>query len=267
MNAPALIDLLIPDLKDSLSLFVHGKQDKHVSRQIREEGIWEPYETSLVIKLLSPGSVFVDVGANLGYFSVLAASLVGESGSVVAFEPDPANFELLTASIEGNHFGSRIKAVHAGLSDRACDGRLYLSQDNMGDHQIYAGAVDRKSLPIKLLNGTDFLTQQIPHIDLLKVDTQGSEFQVMSGLMPLLKEQSTSLHILIELTPFSLRESGASGRALIELMAALNLPFWIVDHIEHALVKTSAEELATWCDDVDVCIGDQGFMNILLGNM
>ena len=263
----APVDLRIPGLEHSLAVFVHGQQDKYVSQQIREQGIWEPYETSLVLKLLGPGSVFVDVGANLGYFSLIAASLVGDSGKVVAFEPDPANFELLSASSELNDFASRIQAVEAGLSDRDSEGRLYLSEDNMGDHQIYPGEGDRESLPIALLNGTEFLAPLIPQVDLLKVDTQGSEFQVMTGLMPLLKEQAKAPRIIIELTPFSLRESGASGRELIELMALLDLPFWIIDHIEHQLAETTAEELAEWCDNVDASVGDQGFMNILLGEM
>jgi FkbM family methyltransferase len=261
------IDLHIPGLEQALAVFVHGAQDQYVSRQIREQGIWEAYETSLVLKLLGPGLVFVDVGANLGYFSLIAASLVGDTGKVVAFEPDPANFELLNASIHLNHFDARIQSVEAGLSDQACAGRLYLSEDNMGDHQIYAGEGDRESLPIALLNGTAFLTPLIPQVDLLKVDTQGSEFQVMAGLMPLLKNQQKALRIIIELTPFSLRESGASGRQLIELLALLDLPFWIIDHIEHQLAETTAEELAKWCDNVDASVGDQGFMNILVGEM
>lgn len=261
------IDLRIPGLEQSLAVFVHGQQDKYVSRQIREQGIWEPYETSLVLELLGPGSVFVDVGANLGYFSLIAASLVGDSGRVIAFEPDPANFKLLNASIDLNRFASRIQSVEAGLSDLASEGRLYLSQDNMGDHQIYAGEGDRESLPITLLNGTEFLAPLVSQVDLLKVDTQGSEFQVITGLMPLLKNQLKAPRIIIELTPFSLRESGASGAKLIELLASLDLPFWIIDHIEHQLAKTTAEELAQWCDNVDASVGDQGFMNILVGEM
>jgi hypothetical protein len=52
---------------------------------------------------------------------------------------------------------------------------------------------------------------------------------------------------------------------LIDCLAQLGQPFWIVDHIEHVLAETSAEELAVWCDNVDGCPGDEGFMNILVG--
>ena len=73
MSLPSPIALQIPDFPVPVKLYAHGEQDKYVSRRIRQEGIWEPYETSLVLSLLQPGEVFVDVGANIGYFSILAA--------------------------------------------------------------------------------------------------------------------------------------------------------------------------------------------------
>ncbi len=97
------------------------------------------------------------------------------------------------------------------------------------------------------------------------MDTQGSEYRVMAGLLPLLRELPTCPRIIIELTPLSLRRAGASGRQLIELLAQLGQPFWIVDHVEHRLVESSAAELARWCDEVDAVTGDMGFMNIMLG--
>jgi FkbM family methyltransferase len=261
------VPLQIPRLNTPLHLHIHGEHDLHVSRRIREEGIWEPYETSLVLSLLEPGSVFVDVGANIGYFSVIAASVVGEDGAVFAFEPDPANFALFKASVELNGMDQRIHAVQAGLAATDGSGRLYLSEDNLGDHQIHRADTERASIPIRLLDGGCYLADRLQRIDLLKVDTQGAEYDVMQGLMPLLRSLSATPRILIELTPLSLRQGGASGRALVELLARLEQPMWIVDHLEHRLVHHSPEELADWCDDVDAVAGDEGFMNILLGPM
>lgn len=260
------IDLRIPGLPTPLQLHVHGEQDQFVSRRIREEGIWEPYETSLVMSLLRPGHVCVDVGANIGYFSVLAAALVEEAGAVFAFEPDPENFALLQANAVLNQQQQCITAVQAALSTQAGTAELFLSEDNLGDHQIYAAGDPRRSVPIELLNGSEYLGERLQRLDLLKVDTQGSEYQVMVGLMPLLQALPGGTHILIELTPLSLRQSGASGRELIELLARLQQPFWIVDHIEHRLVASNSAELAQWCDNVDAVVGDMGFMNILVGS-
>jgi len=99
----------------------------------------------------------------------------------------------------------------------------------------------------------------------VKVDTQGSEYGVIAGLMPLFQSLPRVPDLIIELTPLSLRQCGSSGRQLIELLAELGQPFHIVDHIEHRLVSSSADELALWCDNVDAVPGDAGFMNILVG--
>jgi len=265
VNPAIAIDLRIPALSRPLQLYVHGEQDRFVSQRLREDGIWEPYETSLVLTLLRPGDVFVDVGANVGYFSVVAASVVGAQGAVFAFEPDPDNCRLLRANAELNGLDERIIVVEAALSDAAGPGELFLSADNLGDHQVYAGNERRSSVPIDLLQGSEYLAARLQHMNLLKVDTQGAEFQVMTGLMPLLQSLAQPPRIIIELTPYSLREAGASGRALVELLATLGQPLWFIDHIEHCLVATGAEELALWCDNWDRVAGDRGFFNILVG--
>jgi FkbM family methyltransferase len=249
----------------SLRLCIHGEQDQHVSRRLREEGVWEPFETSLLLALLRPGDVFVDVGANIGYFSVLAASRVGDTGAVFAFEPDPENYRLLVANAALNGVAHRVTAVAAALSDAAGQGRLFLSSDNLGDHRVYAGSEPRDSLAITLYQGSEYLTGRLARLDLLKVDTQGSEFQVIAGLMPLLRTLARPPRVLIELTPHALREAGASGRALMELLGSLGQPMWIIDHIEGRLHPSSAQDLALWCDNWDAVPQARGFMNILVG--
>ncbi len=265
LHPASAVELRIPGVSRPLQLYVHGAQDRVVSQRIRDEGIWEPYETSLVLSLLRAGDVFVDVGANVGYFSVLAASVVGPQGAVFAFEPDADNCRLLRANAELNGLGNCITAVEVALSDAAGEGLLFLAVDNLGDHQVYAGDEQRSSVPIALLDGSQYLAGRLQRLDLLKVDTQGAEFRVMSGLMPLLHSLAQPPRIMIELTPHSLRQAGASGRALVELLGTLGQPLWFIDHIEHRLIATGVEELALWCDNWERVAGDRGFFNILVG--
>jgi len=259
------VPLRIPGVSLPLQLIVHGAADRFVSRRIREEGIWEPYETSLVLGALQPGDVFLDVGANIGYFPVIAASRVGRHGKILAFEPDPDNYRLLSRNLELNDCREVVTAFEAGLADENAAGQLFLSEDNAGDHQIFATHGARRSLPVALYNGSDFLRERLHRLDLVKVDVQGAEYAVMAGLLPLLRELPSLPRIILELTPLSLRQAGSSGRALLELLATLDQPSWIIDHIEHRLAPCSYAELARWCDDVDAVPGDAGFMNILLG--
>lgn len=261
----AAVALRIPGLRRPLQLRVHGEKDRYVSRRIRAEGIWEPYETALVLASLQPGDVFVDVGANIGYYPVIATDAVGASGAVLAFEPDPANFRLLQENLAINSCQSVVTAFELGLAERDSTALLYLSADNAGDHQIFAASDGRSTLPVALRNGSCFLRGRIQRLDVLKVDVQGAEYLVMAGLLPLLGELPSLPRIIIELTPLSLRQAGSSGRALIELLATLGQPMWIIDHIEHQLVACDGAELARWCDQVDAVPGDMGFMNILVG--
>lgn len=249
---------------DPLELEVHATRDRVITPRLRSTGQWEPYESTLVQSLLGPGDVFVDVGANIGYFSVLAAERVGGAGQVFAFEPDPENYGLLAANLALNGFGPRAHTVCAALAEADGEGALYLSEDNLGDHQVFAVADNRHHIPIRLLDGGKYLAARVARVDLLKVDTQGAEHAVLSGLLPFLLGRP-SLRVLVELTPLSLRQAGASGRRLVALLAQLELPFWIVDHLRHRLVATDAEALSVWCDNVDAVPGDAGFMNILLG--
>ncbi|MDZ7782135.1 MAG: FkbM family methyltransferase [Halioglobus sp.] len=265
MNTAESVALRVPGLSRRLRLAVHDARDRVISRRIRREGIWEPYETSLLRAFLKPGDVFVDVGANVGYFAVIAAERVGARGRVFAFEPDPDNYRLLCHNARLNGFERRIEAVCAGLSDRAGEGALYLSEDNLGDHRIFAGGDGRHWVPVRLYRGADFLASRPRHLDLVKIDTQGAEYRVINGLLPLFSKMPQPPRILVELTPFDLRRAGSSGRELIALLARLGQPMWIVDHVEHRLAPSTAADLALWCDNIDDCAGDRGFMNILVG--
>lgn len=257
---------LTPAVADRpLALCVHDERDQYVSRCLREEGVWEPFETALVLAALAPGDVFIDAGANIGYFSVLAAARVGERGAVYAFEPDPANAALLRQSVALNGMGGIVNVIEAALAREEGSAELYLSADNLGDHQLFATDDGRDSVAVATVNGAQYLAQCVQAVAMVKVDTQGFEYEVIAGLMPLLQALPRTPRLLVELTPFSLAQAGASGRALVELLATLGAPLWIVDHIEHRLVASDAEALATWCDNVAATPGDRGFMNILVG--
>ena len=237
-----------------------------MSAKIREQGVWEAYESHLVCELLQPGKSFVDVGANIGYYSVLAAAAVGESGQVFAFEPEPANFSILKTKLAINGF-EQVQAVNAGLAANDHAGKLYLSGDNWGDHQIFDRGETRQSTAITLLNGDSFLGDKCPRFDVLKIDTQGAEFQVISGLELSIRASLPNLHIIIEFWPFGLKQAGAHGHQLLDLLVSFKLPIWMIDHIDHSLHPCTEAELRSWVDALDAEPDNEGFFNLLLGDM
>lgn len=258
------IALQVPGLPAACYLQVHGSEDRYVSHQLRENGIWEPFETEVLLQTLKPDSVFLDVGANLGYFSVVVGACLGSAGRVIAVEPEPNNACLLRENLRLNGIESRVTVAELAFSDCESSASLYISRDNFGDHQLHDPGAGRPTVSIDCVRGADWLADHVTRLDLVKIDVQGSEFQAVAGLMPLLKTSLPELHMLIELSPRSLRLAGHSGRELIELLSTLGLRFAIVDHLESQLVATDAEALARWCDNIDTVPDDEGFMNIYL---
>lgn len=247
-----------------LSMCVHEQGDQHVSLSIKEKGIWESFETELILASLQEGDTFIDVGANIGYYTVVTSAIVGASGKVIAFEPEPKNYQMLLANIALNN-QLNVLPVHAGLSNVTQNAQIYLSDDNWGDHQIYDAGLARNSVSISLLHGDNFLVDKIDRIDVLKVDTQGAEFLVMTGLDAMIRKSLPKLTIIIEFWPFGLKKAGSHGHKLLDLLLSYQLPMAIVDQIEQRLIPCVESDIRPWINDLDNEPNNEGFLNLYLG--
>jgi len=265
VDAAGPFTLKLEGLEWPLQMYVHTANDQHISRDIREHGCWEAFETQLVLQYLRPGDCFFDVGANIGYYSVLAAAAVGPAGRVFAFEPEPRNFDLLQRNLELNQLAGRAEAARLALSSSTGQAELSLHPDNLGDHQLFGRQAGQSLIPVEVVRGEDYFAGQAVRPQMVKIDTQGAEQAVVEGLLPLLRAAGPELHMIVELTPRSLREAGSSGAELVDLLTTLGLPLAIIDHIEHRLCPVTASELTQWCKNVDAYPEDQGFMNIFVG--
>ncbi|CAH0992670.1 hypothetical protein SIN8267_02803 [Sinobacterium norvegicum] len=260
--------LNIDGLPAPAAMYVHQQHtDTQVSRRIMAEGVWEPYETALIVERLKQGDTFVDVGANIGYYSVIASQLVGPQGRVFSFEPEPDNFALLQANAalctEPN-----ITPVNAALAAQPGQGFLYLNTENRGDHQIYDDGGGRQKTAIELVHGDSFFQDVSAEttIDILKVDTQGAEIAVLTGLDQTVRNSLDKITLIIEFWPRGLRNSGGNADDLLDWMVSLNLPLYNIDHIHHQLVPITEAELRSWINLLNDYPDDDGFFNLLLGS-
>ncbi|RNL66730.1 FkbM family methyltransferase [Zhongshania marina] len=258
-----IVELNIAGLPQRLKMRVHGSSDTIISEKLRAEQCWEPYETQLLIKYLKSGGVFVDVGANIGYYTLLASDIAGSSGRVLAYEPDVNNFELLQENVRLNELNN-VTLHPLAISDRNEVGNLFLSSDNFGDHRIYADSGERASYPIQLVHGDQHLEAQTQRIDFLKIDTQGAEFYVVNGLRKLIAANSAHLCIILEFCPYGIRHSGADAHQLIELLESFDMQYHIIDHIEHQLISAQAHHLSDWVAELDNEPENEGFINLLV---
>src|SRR5438270_3347355 len=90
-----------------------------IQRYIYFFGRWEPHVEAVISQCLSPGDTFIDIGANIGYFSLFATTLVGETGKVVAIEPSARIFERLSENVRLNPRAATVRMVQAAVADHA----------------------------------------------------------------------------------------------------------------------------------------------------
>ena len=137
-----LSNFLLQAVGSEKEVTVNGKRmfvdlrDSAVSTHLFVSKTWEPVETKLVSSMLTEGDVFVDVGANVGYFTLIASEAVGSGGKVFAFEPEPNNFSLLRKNAKVNRC-TNVICEQKAVTNANQPIKLYLSSFNYGDHRIF----------------------------------------------------------------------------------------------------------------------------------
>jgi FkbM family methyltransferase len=258
-----MIELVIPGLPSDIKMQLHGSDDQIISAKLRQDHCWEAYETQLTLQHLHAGDVYVDVGANIGYYTLLAAQCVGQQGKVIAYEPDPANFALLEQNVVLNKLHN-VQVFPFALFDKNAAGKLFLSADNFGDHRIYDSTATRHSHEITLVHGGEHLSTKTNRIDFLKIDTQGAEFFVLNGLKQLIMQNRNHLRMMLEFCPYGIRHSGADGHTLVQLLADTGMQLHIIDHQQECLIPAQIHHLTDWVTAMANEPDNEGFVNILV---
>ncbi len=160
-------------------------RDRVIATHLLGDEVWERSETEAFLANVRAGMCVFDVGANIGYYTLLAARAVGPSGRVYAFEPEPRNFSLLMRSIAENGF-TNIRPLPVAVSDKAGIVRLHLDDANFGAHSFHPGSVRTSSgrfVEVEAMT-LDSFGDEARSFDagiLVKVDVQGAEALVVDG--------------------------------------------------------------------------------------
>ena len=255
--------LKIPRISEELRLIVHQEHDDGVSADIKQNNIWEPYETELVVDNLAKGDVFVDVGANIGYYSVVAASIVGETGKIIAYEPEPENYHLLLKNLSLNKL-SNVQSFQAALSDYNGQGYLYLNDSNRGDHQVYDSGEERNRIETQLICADQHISGLVTKIDFLKIDTQGSETKIIKNLSKAITANLNKIKMIVELWPKGLMRAGSSAGELLDLLFSFELKCYIIDHLNFQLFPATRSNFDDWVVKTESDKTNEGFFNLLL---
>jgi len=210
------------DLPAGFRLYVRP-DDAEVGGALRREHRYEENITRHLTRALSPGSVFVDVGASIGFYTVLAGRLVGPSGRVMAFEPGPQNHSILLLNLLINDLGN-VELFRIALSDTP-GVLLYSRSGGNGAIDEYDGEPDR--LAVADLVDARPLDEVIdPHlqVDVMKVDVEGAEGRVFRGAEQTLRRCRPT--VFFEFSPTTLQaRSGMDGTEMLSFLSDIGYRF------------------------------------------
>lgn len=227
VRAPATPPAVTRVATDVGALLLPGHDEVMLS-YLRQHGEWEPEESDQLRSVLRPGMTFVDIGAHVGYMSLLAARAVGPAGRGFAFEPEPGNFALLMANL-AVHGVDNVEAVPAAAWSESGRLSLSLSADNTGDHRAYA-LPGRESVEVPAFALDDVLPDDVT-VDVVKVDAQATDDIAIRGMERTLARCRPAL--LVEFWPQGIRERGEDPTEVLEYYRSLRYDLTVLGG-EHA---------------------------------
>jgi FkbM family methyltransferase len=181
-------------------------------------------ERQLLRKILFPGAVVADVGANIGIYSQFLAHCVGPTGLVHSFEPSPDNFRRLSSATRDL---SNVRLTQAAVGERSGEGKLYVSDKLNVDHRAYKADGDsRRVISIEMVALDDYFKPG-QRIDLVKMDIQGYEFHALRGAERVLQE-NPDINLLLEFWPAGLGQAGVHWEELVQMLHRLNMKLTLV---------------------------------------
>ena len=190
-------------LDTSVGPLLVADHDRVMLPLLRDEGWWEDDECDQLRALLEPGMTFVDIGAHVGFMTLLGARAVGPAGRVLSIEPAPTNFALLRANVLNNGLAN-VEAIRAAALAKSGTVNLSLSPFNTGDHRAYA-VPSTDTVEVTAVALDDVIPEHVT-VDVVKVDAQGTDHHALLGMRRTLARSHSVL--LVEFWPPGIEEAG-----------------------------------------------------------
>lgn len=238
-------------------LLICNAQDVQLTPELAAEGVWEPALTDFYIRNIAAGMTYLEIGANIGYFTVLASTLVGHTGRVHAFEPEPKAFSLLTLNCRTNHCSYLCELIPLAVSNvnRACT--LNSFQHNFGSSSL-------SELPEALL--LEFGEQSVPQtvqcttldafyvnrdlvFDFVKIDAEGAEPLIFEGGKSFLSRCTHNATIFaVEYNPQAIKGLNREGTWFINELLGMGYFVWKMSPNGTLQRLERADDVDTWCN-------------------
>ena len=185
-------------------------------------GTYERGTVAVVRRLMGQGKTFVDLGANIGYFSLIAARAATAQGRVFAFEPDPDTFSILERNIVANDLQAPIEAMQLAIADQEGRSTFHQYSNDAGSSSLI-----RRELPIE--DSIDVAvttldqwskTRNWPKMDVVKMDIEGAEVAALMGMREV-SERNRALKLLIEFNSAALKSASSNREEFFSVLRSL----------------------------------------------
>lgn len=186
--------------------------DRLVFLALHRVGLMGKEELPLVEKLVEPGMQILDIGANIGLYTLLLARLTGEAGHVFAFEPEPNLFSVLCENCAANN-AVNVTPFQCAAGDANGRATFQRATFNSGDNRLGGSKPGAQSIEVEVARLDEVLT--VPTVQFIKLDVQGHELAALTGMDRLL-ESSPDVRVLFEFWPAGLRAANAMPELLFE---------------------------------------------------
>jgi FkbM family methyltransferase len=190
-------------------------------------GTWEPHATALFHEVIRPGDVVIDVGANVGYYTLLAAHRVGRGGRVYAVEPAANTRRLLRQNLRLNGLNN-VTVIAAAAWDEAAAGRLHLADVNCGSSSLRALGAGEPVEEVSLVRLDDvILAEDRSRVSLIKLDIEGAEAHALAGLSATLAGNGR-LRVIAEVNASMMLDFGSTPAALFDYMGGFGFRPYLI---------------------------------------
>lgn len=224
-------------------------RDVGVGIHLITEGIWESWIASRFERSLRPGATVIEVGANVGFYTLLGASIIGPTGRYYAFEANPHIGRLLSASVGINGFGDRVTVFHkAAYRDRRKI-QFHVLERYPGSSSIHPfseGLLEQvqdhaRTIEVEAVPLDEVFPDESFKVDLVKIDAEGSEPHVFRGMERLLR-RSQDVKIICEFDP-GMISAAEPPRQFVEFVEGLGFRFWRIEDPCGDLTPMSKDQL------------------------
>ena len=194
----------------------------YIQQRLFYFGVWEKNLTNYISENLSTGDIFVDVGANIGYYSLMASRLVGNNGFVHAIEASPSIYTALCNNITLNQCSNIISHNMAASDEKGTIDIYKGRKENIGQTTVRIENSSKYNFEKESSVSADTLDniiglENLLNARIIKVDVEGAEWQVLQGIKGLFKKFSETTEIIIEVSPESLLKQNILPQQLIQL--------------------------------------------------